>query len=155
MGVGDNVLRVAARGGLDLNSPAGADPTSTPAGVGLPGAGVLDAEALARLQDLDPTGKAGLLPRVLQTYVLSLERQLGVMNSARLSADTQGQRHVAHTLKSSSASVGALKLSALCADVEHKLRDGQVEGIAAALDALASEAGRILAALRENLAPSP
>lgn len=122
---------------------------------GLPGAGVLDAEALARLQDLDPTGAAGLLPRVLKTYALSLERQLGVLSSARLSADAQGQRHVVHTLKSSSGSVGALKLAALCADIEHKLRDGQVEGLEAQLDALATEAGRILAALREILPPPP
>ena len=138
-----------------MTSSAGADPTSTPATAGLPGAGVLDAEALARLQALDPTGKAGLLPRVLSTYVLSLERQLGVLHSARLNADAQGQRHVAHTLKSSSASVGALKLSALCADIEHRLRDGHTEGLEAQLDALVTEAGCILAALRDTLPTSP
>jgi HPt (histidine-containing phosphotransfer) domain-containing protein len=138
-----------------LTSPAGADPTSTPAVAGVPGAGVLDAEALARLQELDPSGKAGLLPRVLSTYALSLERQLGMLHSARLNADAHGQRHVAHTLKSSSASVGALKLSALCADIEGKLRDGEVEGLDAQLDALTLEAARILAALRHTLPPSP
>ena len=138
-----------------MTSPAGANPTSAPAVAGLPGAGVLDADALARLQDLDPSGKSGLLPRVLNTYVLSLERQLGALHSARLNADAHGQRHVAHTLKSSSASVGALKLSALCADIESKLREGQVDGLEAQLDALTLEAARILAALRETLPPSP
>ena len=63
-------------------------------------------------------------------------------------ADAQGLRHVAHTLKSSSASVGALKLSALCADIEGKLRDGATEGLEAQLDALSVEAGRVLDALR-------
>ena len=121
---------------------------------GLLGAGVLDAAALAYLQDLDPSGQAGLLPRVLRTYVSSLERQLHVLHSARLNADAQGQRHVAHTLKSSSASVGALQLSALCADIEHKLRDGPIDGIESQLDALAKEARRILAALRDALPPS-
>ncbi len=138
-----------------MTSPAGADPPSAPVVAGLPGAGVLDAEALARLQDLDPSGKAGLLLRVLNTYAMSLERQLGTLHSARLNADAHGQRHVAHTLKSSSASVGALKLSALCADIESKLRDGQVEGLDAQLDALTIEAARILTALRETLPPSP
>jgi HPt (histidine-containing phosphotransfer) domain-containing protein len=121
----------------------------------LSGAGVLDADALARLQDLDPSGQAGLMARVLSTYTRSLERQLDILNSARLNADVQAQRHVAHTLKSSSASVGALQLSALCADVEHKLRDGQVEAIEIQLDALTREAARILAALRDTPAPSP
>ena len=92
---------------------------------------------------------------MLQTYVSSLERQLDVLGSARLNDDAQGQRLVAHTLKSSSASVGALELSALCADIEHKLRDGPVEGIESQLDALAGEARRILAALREALPLSP
>ena len=138
-----------------MNSPPGADPKSTPAVAGLSVAGVLDADALARLQDLDPSGQAGLMARVLSTYTRSLERQLDILNSARLNADVQAQRHVAHTLKSSSASVGALQLSALCADVEHKLRDGQVEGIEIQLDALTREAARILAALRDTPAPSP
>ncbi len=59
-------------------------------------------------------------------------------------------RVIAHTLKSSSASVGALELSALCADVEARLRDQRVEGVEAQLDALAVEARRILAGLSAN-----
>ena len=138
-----------------MTSPDASDPTACPPIAKLPGASVLDAAALAYLRDLDPSGQAGLLPRVLQTYVSSLERQLDVLGSARLNDDAQGQRLVAHTLKSSSASVGALELSALCADIEHKLRDGPVDGIESQLDALAGEARRILAALREALPLSP
>jgi len=129
--------------------PAGADSSGDPASAGQPGTGVLDAEALARLQDLDPTGKAGLVARVLSTYTQSLERLLGNLHSARQDADLQGQRHVAHTLKSSSASVGALKLSALCADVERRLHEGQTEGLDEPLDALSAEAARVLSALRQ------
>ena len=83
--------------------------------------GVLDAAALARLQELDPGGSAGLLARVLAPYTQSLERLLGQLHAARQEADVQGQHHVVHTLKSSSASVGALKLAALCAEVERRL----------------------------------
>ena len=110
--------------------------------------GVLDAQALARLHDLDPSGKAGLVARVLSTYTASLQRLLGQLRVARQDADAQGQRHVAHTLKSSSASVGALKLSALCADIERRLRDGPMQGLDAQLDALDAEGERVLAAMR-------
>lgn len=109
--------------------------------------GVLDAEALARLRDLDPGGKAGLLARVLATYTQSLQRLLGQLQAGRDEGDTQAQRHVAHTLKSSSASVGALALSALCAEVERRLRDGPMDGLDTQLDLLASEGQRVLAAL--------
>lgn len=39
--------------------------------------------------------------------------------------DWQSVRHAVHTLKSSSQSIGALKLSALAADMERRLREGQ------------------------------
>lgn len=124
------------------------EPSCASASAQLPAPGLLDAEALARLHDLDPSGKAGLVARVLATYSLTLQRHLGNLEIARRDADAQGLRHVAHTLKSSSASVGALQLSALCADIEAKLRDGATEGLEAQLDALSVEAERVLDALR-------
>jgi len=111
---------------------------------------VLDAQALERLQELDPSGAAGLLVRVLATYTRSLQRLLDELRQARAASDLQGQRHVAHTLKSSSASVGALKLSALCADIEARLRDGATEGLEDAVDAMAEEGQRVLAVLRPS-----
>jgi HPt (histidine-containing phosphotransfer) domain-containing protein len=113
-------------------------------------AGVLDADALARLCELDPEGKTGLLARVLATYTQSLQRLLGQLQAARDEADVQAQRHVAHTLKSSSASVGALALSASCAGVERKLRDGPTDDLDRELDQLAAEGHRVLAALRQT-----
>jgi histidine phosphotransfer protein HptB len=108
---------------------------------------VLDAQALARLAELDPGGKAGLLQRVLGTYTVSLSRLLEQARAARTGPDTQALRHVAHTLKSSSASVGALTLSALCAGVEARVRDGRLDGLEGDVDALLAEAERVLAGL--------
>jgi histidine phosphotransfer protein HptB len=121
---------------------------NAPLSSGLLPAGVLDALALARLQELDPGGEAGLLARVLATYTRSLQRLLEQLRQAREASDVQAQRHVAHTLKSSSASVGALQLSALCADIERRLRDAATDGLDSALDALAEEGERLLGVLR-------
>ena len=41
-------------------------------------------------------------------------------------------------------------MSTLCADVEARLRDGQLQGIEARLNALAAEAERILAGLASS-----
>jgi HPt (histidine-containing phosphotransfer) domain-containing protein len=117
----------------------------------LPGsvmAQVLDAGALDRLRELDPSGKGGLVARVLATYTSSLAKLLDQFHAARGSNDREALRHVAHTLKSSSASVGALQLSGLCADIERSVREGQAEGLDAKLDAMAAEATRVLTALR-------
>lgn len=117
----------------------------------LPGrawAQVLDAAALAKLHALDPQGQAGLVARVIATYTASLQRLVTQFGAARAAGDVSGLRHVAHTLKSSSASVGALALSALCAAVEQQVRDGApAEALAPQLDALGAEAARVLAAL--------
>ena len=109
---------------------------------------VLDAEALAKLHALDPRGQAGLVARVIGTYVASLRRLAAQFAVARAAGDATGLRHVAHTLKSSSASVGALALSGLCAAVEQQVRDGApADMLAPQLDALGAEAARVLAAL--------
>src|SRR5262249_49952200 len=86
--------------------------------------GVLDAGALARLADLDP-GNGDLVRKVLATYGTALERTRGELKQAREPRQPEALRHLAHTLKSSSASVGALALSALCAQVEQHVRSQQ------------------------------
>lgn len=114
------------------------------------GPDLLDSACLARLAELDPGGKAGLVERVLRTYTQSLERLLAQWHAARAASDATALRHIAHTLKSSSASVGALGLSALCADVEARLRDVRLEGLEAQLGQLGAEAQRILAGLSSH-----
>ena len=109
---------------------------------------VLDPVALARLQALDPGGRADLVRRVLSTYANSLDKLLAQWSEARAAGDAMALRHVAHTLKSSSASVGALELSGLCAEVERALREDETDGLEARLEALSTEAEHIRGALR-------
>lgn len=106
----------------------------------------LDVASVQRLRELDPGGAHGLLERVLDTFVASLVRHVDELRAARADGDLAAMRHVAHTLKSSSASVGALELSRWCADVERALRERPAEPPdAAALDAMAAEMQRLLA----------
>jgi HPt (histidine-containing phosphotransfer) domain-containing protein len=108
---------------------------------------VLDAEALARLRELDPTGSTRLVGRVVEAYRTSAGRLEPQMREALARGDHAGVRHAAHTLKSASANVGALQLSALCAAVETMVRSGEVAGLDPAVEALGLELARALAAL--------
>lgn len=101
-----------------------------------PVAAVLDAVALARLEELDPTRANDLLGRVLKAFQSSAARLTPQLESARLAADHATVRLVAHTLKSSSASIGALALAAECARVETLIREGTLDGLPAAIDAM-------------------
>ena len=111
----------------------------------------LDAQALQRLNELDPGGRHGLLPKVLRTFDSSSRRLLEQLVAARAAGDLDGQRMVAHTLKSSSMSVGALRLSQLCADVEQQLREQRHEGLAPLLDDLETECRQLLNTLQPLL----
>lgn len=110
---------------------------------------VLDEHALRRLADLDPDDRGGLLRRVLLTYEQSLRRLSTQFEQARQTSDAQGLRQVAHTLKSSSASVGALALARHCAEIERALRDGAVpSAVQPDLDAIVQQSRMVLAALQ-------
>ncbi len=109
---------------------------------------VLDEEALQRLRELDPSGQNHLLERVLRAFEGSLLRLAPQLREARQRRDLQGIRHIAHTLKSSSASVGALRLSRLCAEIEAAVRQESAEGLPALLDDVDQEFDVVLKAVQ-------
>ena len=111
----------------------------------------LDAGVLAKLAGLDPGDSRGLLPRLLTLYLSSLEDLLRQLDAARRPVEPKALGWVAHSLKSSSASMGALRLSALCSATEQALREGRIDGLPALLDALVAEASLVEAAVRQRL----
>lgn len=136
---------------IDLNATLSPSITAASPSAGALPATVLDAKALAGLMQLDPTGANRLMQRVLTTYRGSLERLLSQLTHARQQSDMAALRLVTHTLKSSSASVGALALSALCGDAEKTIREGQLDELPSMLDHLAAEAARVDAAVLQLL----
>ena len=134
-----------------LRPHAPAEAEGAPAG-GAPA--VLDAVALARLSELDPNGANRLLERVLLAFQASVARLHPQLDAARASDDRATIRLVAHTLKSSSASIGAMQLSQLCAQLEATIRLDAGESLTPQLDALdAALAGAlqaIVALLKER-----
>jgi HPt (histidine-containing phosphotransfer) domain-containing protein len=110
---------------------------------------LLDPEAIRRLRELDPSGGNKLLERVVNAFSNSLERLLPDLARARSgdTLDLSVVRHVSHTLKSSSASLGAMALSARCADIESMARDGNVKSLPEQLDAMLQDIQQVRTAL--------
>jgi HPt (histidine-containing phosphotransfer) domain-containing protein len=116
------------------------------------GPAALDADALARLRELDPDDSRGFVMQVLRTYEASVERHLARLATADGEAlDAKIAGDVAHTLKSSSASVGALAFSASCARLERAVKTDDKGDIVPALAAMCAEGRRALAAVRAML----
>jgi HPt (histidine-containing phosphotransfer) domain-containing protein len=113
----------------------------------------LDETALARLRELDPDGRHGVLPRVLTTFEASLARMLDQLQEQQVAADAKAVAALAHTLKSSSASVGALALAAACAQVESRMREGRTTNLRDDVDLLLDQGKVALAAVGAMLRP--
>ena len=117
--------------------------------------GVLNPEAIRRLRELDPTGESQLLTRVFQAFEASLNRLLPQLEQARGTADAAGVRLVAHTLKSSSATIGALQLSKVCAEVETMAQELRLDAAHTGIESILSEAQAVRVALRNLTAADP
>jgi HPt (histidine-containing phosphotransfer) domain-containing protein len=109
---------------------------------------VLDEDALQRLRELDPSGRNRLVERVLLAFEASVLRLAPQLADARQRNDMLGIRHVVHTLKSSSASIGALRLSRLCAEIEVVVRQKEPQGLLVLLDDMDRELAVVLQALQ-------
>ncbi len=123
-----------------MNHPPQASSAQTPRS---PDPEVLDAAALAKLRQLDPSGRGRLLQRVLSSYSVSLSRLRQQIGDAQALSDSAGLWMGVHTLKSSSASIGAFGLSQQCAAAEQAIREGLLEGLPERFAQLQCEIDRV------------
>jgi|GEM_PF-1399596 len=114
--------------------------------------GTLDRAALDALAAATPNDPGSLVTKVIGLY---LEHAPGLVENIRQalsSNDCDAARSAAHSLKSSSANVGAVQLSAQCKALEDAARDGSVDApdtVAAAID---QEFAAVCGALQTELA---
>jgi two-component system, sensor histidine kinase and response regulator len=118
---------------------------------GGPAAAVIDVAALEPLRALRRHGQP-VLPRLVLNYRETSPALISELRVALSSGERDEARRLAHTIKSSSATMGARRLSALAREVELEIAAGAVEIRPAALDAIEAEYARVEAALATMLA---
>jgi HPt (histidine-containing phosphotransfer) domain-containing protein len=103
----------------------------------------LDESAFQHLLDITG-GDIDFLDELVDTYLEDGAAQVAAMRDAAAAGDAAAMLRPAHTLKSSSASVGAVVVAALSADLEAEARAGEVPDAVgrAAICAAAFEAAR-------------
>jgi len=79
---------------------------------------VLDTKALDQLRELDPTGGTGLIQQVVAAFFDSVGDTVARIEDAVEANHAENLRLAAHSLKSSSANVGARTLSDICRQLE-------------------------------------
>ena len=90
---------------------------------------VLDTGALEQLRKAGGDDGAAFVERIIGVFLAEAGRQLAAMRSGLAAADAKALQRAAHTLKSSSAAVGAVALSQLCRSVEFGAAAGTLDAV--------------------------
>ena len=113
----------------------------------------IETAALDAIRALQQPGAADLLQRVIELYVDDATRLKACIAKGIQVGDADMVRDSAHSLKSSSASVGASRVATLCRDLEEMSRSGTLvdaELLFAQLDGELSYALVELVALKQQ-----
>jgi CheY-like chemotaxis protein/HPt (histidine-containing phosphotransfer) domain-containing protein len=102
----------------------------------------VDAGTLEALRALQSPGMSDIRGRVIGLYLEQTPRQLGELRGALTRRDRTVLKRAAHTIKSSSANVGAGRLSTLCAELEALVGEGPSSDVAPRVEAIETEFGR-------------
>jgi HPt (histidine-containing phosphotransfer) domain-containing protein len=108
---------------------------------------VIDAAAFQQLFD-SVGGDREFLGELLQTYFDDAPALLATMQSAVSAGNTEALRRAAHSLKSNSASFGAMSLSGLCKSVEDMAKTGTLDGAGVQIAAAEKEYARVVVRLK-------
>jgi two-component system sensor histidine kinase BarA len=109
---------------------------------------LIDRETYDRLFEATG-GDLAFMDDLVDTYLADADEQLEAMRSAAANDAPEALLRPAHTLKSSSANVGALGLAEECRSLEMDARAGSVPDMAARVDACAATFGAVRTGLLE------
>jgi CheY-like chemotaxis protein len=126
------------------------EPAPTPTAMPAPpvDGGALDLTVIERIRDMERRGASRLLERLIQTYLTTAAKHVADAEQALASGDASALRHAVHTLKSSSANLGATGLSQHFATLESHARSRQIHAARRDWPAARSEYERAVQALR-------
>ncbi len=151
----ETLLRwTGARAALAL--PAAPAPARLPTIDGAPPAAVpvasdaevLDVRVLGEIEVMERNGAKDLLRRLIATYEKSADGLMQAADRAFASAEAQAAMQALHTLKSSSANLGAMRFSRACAEIEALARQQKLDEAMQKWTAMRTEYARVIEALR-------
>jgi signal transduction histidine kinase/CheY-like chemotaxis protein len=112
----------------------------------------VDYRSLANIAALQRPGAPPILPKVISLYFQSSSEVLEKLRQALEHGDAEATRQAAHTLKSTSANLGARQLASLSKELEESGRAKFLEKAGPLLERIKIEHGRVVVALQAQLA---
>ncbi len=112
---------------------------------------LLEPGPLAKIRALQRPGQPSLLGKIIGLYLASSPPLLQALREAVSQGDAVALTEAAHSLKSSSANLGATRLAALCKDLEQRGREQRLENSPDLLASVESQYAEVQQALKQAL----
>jgi HPt (histidine-containing phosphotransfer) domain-containing protein len=110
---------------------------------------VLDLSVIELIRDMERRGASRLFERLVRTYVSTSAKLVADLEHALVRRDATALRHASHTLKSSSANLGATQLSQRFGTIERQARAEDLASAAGEWRAARGEYVRVVQALAD------
>lgn len=110
----------------------------------------IDRSVLRELENLQMEGEPSILGRVIAAYLADAEPLVSQLRETFAAKDTELLQRSVHTLKSSSANVGALRLSEISRELEMNCRNHSLEDAARLIEAIESEFTKVKSTLQKE-----
>lgn len=110
----------------------------------------IDRAVLKELRSLQGEGEPDLIAELFETFRGDAPTLIAAMRTAATQGNAEQLKQAAHSLKGSSASLGAKPLSALSAEVEKMGRAGSMTGAAEKVDQIEQEYARVIKTLESE-----
>jgi HPt (histidine-containing phosphotransfer) domain-containing protein len=107
-------------------------------------AAVLDCTVIDELVALDPDGTSGLLCRLTKKYDGRCQQDLEILEQFVVEGHSENVRCTAHSLKSSSATLGAMRMVSLCQNLEDLAGQQQLSSAPEILEDIRIESRRVV-----------
>jgi len=110
----------------------------------------IDKSALYRIKAVQQPGKPDLVEKIINLYINDAQSLCHNIHEAVGKGDPQALSKAAHSLKSSSANVGAIKLASLCKDLETLGKANTLGNAQEIVNQMDSEYKRVIATLSQS-----
>jgi len=111
----------------------------------------MDYSVLNQLRDLQMEGQPDIIDKIKNLYISSTEPLVAEVQEGMAANDLQVVQNTAHSLKSSSANVGALRLSEICKELEMCCRNNSLDNVPDLVSAIEPEFLRVKDALSREI----
>jgi CheY-like chemotaxis protein/HPt (histidine-containing phosphotransfer) domain-containing protein len=112
----------------------------------------IDHSMLDGLREVQGEAEPDILRELIGLFLTDLPPQLVALRGAVQSGDARSVARIAHTLKGSSGSMGAVRMAAICAELEEIGRSGTLAGAPVRISRLEEEFERVRVAFEASLA---